>query len=164
MLQEGTIRRVGADREREIDVRVVTATNRDLEQEINEGRFREDLYWRLNVIHLHIPPLRERPLDIPLMIDHFLNKMSERSGATPFNVTPEALAILTAYSWPGNVRELENAIESGVALAEGWVITPEDLPERIKSGGKTSAVADGRRRRARFSEQPRSAGSVRAGN
>lgn len=153
VLQEGTIRRVGADREREINVRVVAATNRDLEQEINEGRFREDLFWRLNVIHLRIPPLRERPLDIPLMIDHFLNKMSERSGAPPFNLTSEALAILTAYSWPGNVRELENAIESGVALAEGCLITPEDLPERIRSGGRNSTLLTrGRERRMTLQE------------
>ena len=153
VLQEGTIRRVGADREREINVRVVAATNRDLEQEINEGRFREDLYWRLNVIHLRIPPLRERPLDIPLMIDHFLNKMSERSGAPPFNLTPEALATLTAYSWPGNVRELENAIESGVALAEGSLITPDDLPERIKNGRQTSSLLTrGREKRMTLQE------------
>jgi two-component system response regulator HydG len=153
VLQEGTVRRVGADREREINVRVVAATNRDLEQEIAAGRFREDLYWRLNVIHLRIPPLRERPLDIPLMIDHFLNKMAERTGNPPFNVTPEALAILTAYSWPGNVRELENAIESAVALAEGWLITPDDLPHRISSGGQTSTLlARGRERRLTLQE------------
>lgn len=153
VLQEGTVRRVGADREREINVRVVAATNRDLEQEINEGRFREDLYWRLNVIHLRIPPLRERPLDIPLMLDHFLNKMAEHSGAPPFNMTSEALAILTAYSWPGNVRELENAIESAVAMAEGSLITPNDLPARIGSGGRTSTLlARGREQRMTIQE------------
>ena len=153
VLQEGTVRRVGADREREINVRVLAATNRDLEQEVSAGRFREDLYWRLNVIHLRIPPLRERPLDIPLMIDHFLNKMAERSGNSPFNVTPEALAILTAYSWPGNVRELENAMESAMALAEGWVLTPDDLPERIGSGGGASSLlARGRERRLTVQE------------
>ncbi len=153
VLQEGTVRRVGADREREINVRVLAATNRDLEQEVTEGRFREDLYWRLNVIHLRIPPLRERPLDIPLMIDHFLNKMADRSGSPPFNVTPEALAILTAYSWPGNVRELENAIESSMALAEGCLITPQDLPTRITSGGRSSTLlARGRERRMTIQE------------
>lgn len=153
VLQEGTVRRVGADRERTINVRVLAATNRDLEQEVSEGRFREDLYWRLNVIHLRIPSLRERPLDIPLMIDHFLNKMAERSGTPSFNVTPEALAILTAYSWPGNVRELENAIESAMALAEGWLITPQDLPERIRSGGRSSTLlARGRERRMTIQE------------
>jgi DNA-binding NtrC family response regulator len=153
VLQEGTVRRVGADHEREINVRVLAATNRDLEKEVSEGRFREDLYWRLNVIHLRIPPLRERPLDIPLMIDHFLNKMADRAGSPPFNVTPEALAILTAYAWPGNVRELENAIESALALAEGALITPQDLPERITSGGRSSSLlARGRERRMTIQE------------
>ncbi|MFN7931115.1 MAG: sigma-54 dependent transcriptional regulator [Blastocatellia bacterium] len=153
VLQEGTVRRVGADREREINVRVLAATNRDLEQEVSEGRFREDLYWRLNVIHLRIPPLRERPLDIPLMIDHFLNKMAERSNLPPFNVTPEALALLTAYSWPGNVRELENAMESAMALAEGSLITPQDLPARITSGGRSSSLLTrGRERRMTLEE------------
>ena len=153
VLQEGTVRRVGADHEREINVRVLAATNRDLEKEVSEGRFREDLYWRLNVIHLRIPPLRERPLDIPLMIDHFLNKMADRSGRPPFNVTPEALAILTAYSWPGNVRELENAIESAMALAEGSLITPQDLPDRITSGGRSSSLlARGREKRLTLQE------------
>ncbi|MBS1810714.1 MAG: sigma-54-dependent Fis family transcriptional regulator [Acidobacteria bacterium] len=147
-LQEGSVRRVGADREREVNVRVVAATNRDLEKEVAEGRFREDLYWRLNVIHLRVPPLRERPLDIPLMIDHFLTKMAESTNQPPFNVTSEALAILTAYSWPGNVRELENALESAMALAEGFVITPDDLPARIGSTGKVSALlARGREQR-----------------
>ncbi|MGH9937555.1 MAG: sigma-54-dependent transcriptional regulator, partial [Blastocatellia bacterium] len=83
VLQEGTIRRVGADREREINVRVIAATNRDLEKEVSEGRFREDLFWRLNVIHLHIPPLRERPFDIPLLVEHFINKIAEKSGQAP---------------------------------------------------------------------------------
>ncbi len=153
VLQEGTVRRIGADREREINVRVVAATNRELEQEINEGRFREDLYWRLNVIHLRIPPLRERPLDIPLMIDHFLTKLAERSTAPPFNVTSEALAILTAYSWPGNVRELENAIESAVAMAEGYLLTPDDLPHRISSNGRSSTLlARARERRMTLQE------------
>lgn len=140
VLQEGTIRRVGADREREISVRIVAATNRDLEKEVSEGRFREDLFWRLNVIHLHVPPLRERPLDIPLLIDYFLNKQAEKSQTPPFNITPDALAVLTAYAWPGNVRELENALERAIALAEGYVLTPHDLPERIQSSDKTSAL------------------------
>lgn len=152
-LQEGSVRRVGADREREVNVRVVAATNRDLEKEVAEGRFREDLYWRLNVIHLRVPPLRERPLDIPLMIDHFLTKMAESANQPPFNVTSEALAVLTAYSWPGNVRELENALESAIALAEGCVITPDDLPGRIGSSGKVSALlARGREQRMTLQE------------
>lgn len=138
VLQEGTVRRVGADREREINLRVVAATNRELEQEVSGGRFREDLYWRLNVIHLRIPPLRERPFDIPLLVEHFLNKAT--AGGAPLNVTPETLAVLTAYAWPGNARELENAIERAVALADGASLTPEDLPERIRNSGQTAQL------------------------
>ncbi|HQR36114.1 MAG TPA: sigma-54 dependent transcriptional regulator [Blastocatellia bacterium] len=140
VLQEGTVRRVGADQEKAVNVRVVAATNRDLEAEIRAGRFREDLYWRLNVIHVHIPPLRERPFDIPLLVEHFLNKSAESAGRPSLNVTPEALATLTAYSWPGNARELENAVERAVALAEGANLTPEDLPERIRNSGQTSQL------------------------
>ncbi len=137
VLQEGTVRRVGADREREINVRVIAATNRDLEKEVSQGRFREDLYWRLNVIHLHLPPLRERPFDIPLLVEHFLNKLAEKSRRTPPNILPETLAVLTAYSWPGNARELENVIERAVALAEGDNLTPDDLPDRVRSNAQT---------------------------
>jgi DNA-binding NtrC family response regulator len=139
-LQEGAVRRVGADRERAVNVRVVAATNRDLEHEVSQGRFREDLFWRLNVIHLHLPPLRERPFDIPLLVEHFLNKIAAASGQPPLNVTPEALAVLTAYSWPGNARELENALERAVALAEGSLLTPDDLPERVRTSGKTGSL------------------------
>jgi len=153
VLQEGTVRRVGADREREINVRVIAATNRDLEKEMSEGKFREDLYWRLNVIHLHIPPLRERPFDIPLLVEHFINKIAEKSGQTPLNVPPETLATLTAYSWPGNARELENVIERAVALANGHNLTPDDLPERVRSNGQTSSlIARARERRMTLRE------------
>src|SRR5687767_9800518 len=110
VLQEGAVRRVGADHERAVDVRVVAATNRDLEQKVAEGAFREDLFWRLNVIHVNIPPLRERPFDIPLLIEHFIGALAQRSGHSSLDVSPEALAILTAYSRPGNVRELENVL------------------------------------------------------
>lgn len=140
VLQEGRLRRVGADAEKDVNARVIAATNRDLEKEVQEGRFREDLFWRLNVIHLHIPPLRERPFDIPLLVEHFLNKVAKTSGATPFSVTPEALGVLTAYAWPGNARELENAIERAVALAEGSNLSPEDLPERIRNSGQTAQL------------------------
>lgn len=153
VLQEGTVRRVGADREREINVRVIAATNRDLEQEVATGRFREDLYWRLNVIHLHIPPLRERPFDIPLLVEHFLEKIAEKSRATPLLIQPETLAVLTAYSWPGNARELENAIERAVALAEGASLKPEDLPDRVRAIGKAGGLlAQARERRLTLAE------------
>jgi DNA-binding NtrC family response regulator len=140
VLQEGAVRRVGADREREVNVRVIAATNRDPEKEVSEGRFREDLYWRLNVIHLHIPPLRERSFDVPLLVEHFVNKIAEKSGHTPLNIPPETLAALTAYSWPGNARELENVIERAVALADGDTLTPEELPERVRANGQTSGL------------------------
>ncbi len=136
VLQEGKVRRVGADAEKDIDVRVIAATNRELEKEMQEGRFREDLYWRLNVIHLHIAPLRERPFDIPLLVEHFLRKVTR--GKQQFLVSPETLAVLTAYGWPGNARELENAIERAVALADGVTLLPTDLPERIRSSGQTA--------------------------
>jgi DNA-binding NtrC family response regulator len=138
-LQEGTIRRVGANAEQQVDVRVVAATNRDLEEEAREGRFREDLFWRLNVIQLHVPALRERPYDIPLLVEHFVNKVAESLGREPLDVEPETLAILTSYSWPGNVRELENAIERAVTLAPGARLTPDELPERVRNHGAAAA-------------------------
>lgn len=137
-LQENMIRRIGDNREKSINTRVIAATNIELEKAVAEGEFREDLYWRLNVIHLHVPPLRERVFDIPLLVEFFLNKY-RRSGTT-LEITPETLSILMAYNWSGNVRELENTIESTVALARGAIIKPEDLPARIRSNGATSAI------------------------
>ncbi|HEX8268240.1 MAG TPA: sigma-54 dependent transcriptional regulator [Pyrinomonadaceae bacterium] len=138
VLQENTIRRVGDSREKKIDVRVIAATNRDLERAVSVGEFREDLYWRLNVIHLHVPALRERAFDVPLLVEHFLAKYS--LADTPFEIAPETLALLIAHSWQGNVRELENTIERAVALARGAVLTPEDLPQRIRTSGSSSAI------------------------
>ncbi len=138
VLQENMIRRIGDNREKSVNVRLIAATNRDLETAVAEGTFRDDLYWRLNVIHLHVPPLRERIFDIPLLIEHFLHKY-RRDGMT-LAISAEALAILTAYSWNGNVRELENTMERAVALARGAILTPEDLPERIRSSGANSAL------------------------
>ncbi len=156
VLQEGTVRRVGADREREINLRVIAATNRNLEKEVGDGRFREDLYWRLNVIHLHIPPLRERPFDIPDLVAHFLTRITEKAGRPAINITPETLAILTAYHWPGNARELENAIERAVALADSGSLRPEDLPERVRNQAGTSAlIARGKERRMTLYELER---------
>jgi len=139
-LQDGQVRPVGSDHEREVDVRAIAATNRNLDEEMREGRFREDLYWRLNVIQLAVPPLRERPMDIPLLVEHFLTKASEASNIPMLDVSPEALALLTTYPWPGNVRELENVIERAVALARGPRLTPADLPERISSSGGAAAI------------------------
>lgn len=134
-LQAGAVRRVGAEHERAINVRVIAATNRELEEEVRTNRFRQDLYWRLNVIHLRVPPLRERAYDIPLLVEHFVNRLATASGKAPLDVSPETLAMLTAYSWPGNVRELENAIERAAAMARGVQLTPQDLPERVRAGG-----------------------------
>jgi DNA-binding NtrC family response regulator len=139
-LQEGAVRRVGANAEKSVALRVVAATNRDLEQDIRDGRFREDLFWRLNVIRLKVPPLCERSFDIPLLVEHFVNKATEAAKRPTLDVSSEALAILTAYSWPGNVRELENAMERAVAFSRGPVITPDDLPERVRTSGSASAL------------------------
>ena len=139
-LQEGSIRRVGANTEIRVNVRVVAATNRNLEEDVRGSRFREDLYWRLNVIRLRVPPLRDRAFDIPNLVEHFVNKVAAAEGAQPLDVSHEALAILTAYSWPGNVRELENAIERAVAFAGGARLMPEDLPELVRSSGEASAL------------------------
>jgi DNA-binding NtrC family response regulator len=153
-LQENTIRRIGDNREKSVNVRVIAATNLDLEAAVSAGTFREDLYWRLNVIHLHVPPLRERIFDIPLLVEHFLNKYKQ-SGVT-LEISAEALAILTAYTWNGNVRELENTLERAVALARGSVLTPEDLPERIRHTGTNSALlARAKERRMTLAELER---------
>jgi DNA-binding NtrC family response regulator len=140
VLQEGAVRRVGADREKAVSVRVIAATNRDLEAEVRAGRFREDLFWRLNVIHLHVPPLRERAGDIPLLVEHFVSKAAGASGSEPLRVSREALAVLTAYTWPGNVRELENAVERAAAFANGDEITVADLPERVRTSGEAAGL------------------------
>jgi len=140
VLQDGASRRIGSDCERQVKARVVAATNRDLENEVRTGKFREDLYWRLNVIQLNLPPLRKRPFDIPLLTEHFISRYAEVAGEPPLEVSAEALALLTAYSWPGNVRELENVIERAAAMARGATLLPDDLPERLRSGGHATSV------------------------
>ncbi|MFL6212612.1 MAG: sigma-54-dependent transcriptional regulator [Blastocatellia bacterium] len=131
VLQESEVRRVGSPRAVRIDVRVLAATNRDLEREVKEGRFREDLFYRLSVVTLRVPALRERAEDLPLLAAHAL-KLAQRAGAKAKTISEEALAILNHYEWPGNVRELENTIEHAALYARGSVITPEDLPEKIR--------------------------------
>ncbi|WP_370298828.1 sigma 54-interacting transcriptional regulator, partial [Pontibacterium sp.] len=118
VLQEGELERVGDNRLRRIDVRVVAATNEDLEQAVKEGRFRADLFYRLNVYPVHIPPLRDRTEDIPLLIDHFLEKYHTLYNKRTMGVTDKALQALLMYKWPGNIRELENMIERGVILTD----------------------------------------------
>jgi two-component system, NtrC family, response regulator HydG len=116
-LQQGEVRAVGEDRARRVDVRIIAATHRDLKERVARGEFREDLYFRLNVVHLHIPPLRERPEDIDVLARHFLARFEERFGAGPLRVTEALFAQLRRHAWPGNVRELENALESMVAMS-----------------------------------------------
>jgi two-component system NtrC family response regulator len=130
-LQTGEIRPVGGETTRRVDVRLVAATNKDLEREVEAGRFREDLYYRLAVIPIHVPPLRQRREDIPLLVSHFLRRYSVRLGKAVQEVEPAALEVLLEYPWPGNVRELENTLERGVALSRGSKIALEDLPGRL---------------------------------
>jgi two-component system response regulator AtoC len=133
VLQEGSVRRLGDTRDIRVDVRVIAATVRDLSLEVKEGRFREDLYYRLNVLPITLPPLRERTGDLPLLIDHFIAKYNARFGTAVRGVTPEAMRLLARYAFPGNVRELENMIERAVVLAEGELLGVEQLPEYVRS-------------------------------
>src|SRR5512137_3210625 len=138
-LQEGTIRRVGANEPIAVDVRIVAATNRDMEAAVKAGTFRADLYYRLHVVSIRIPPLRERREDIPLLAEHFAQKHGRAEGSA---ISPEAREILLAHDWPGNVRELENVIARALALNPSGVVLPEDLPEAIRSarpGGSAPA-------------------------
>ncbi len=130
-LQEHEFERVGGNETLRVDVRIVAATNRDLPRRVTDGLFREDLYYRLNVFSLHVPPLREHPSDIPLLATHFLQQRAAENGKEIEGFTPEAMALLTHHAWPGNVRELENAVERAVVMARGKVILPEDLPATV---------------------------------
>ncbi|HEX2873121.1 MAG TPA: sigma-54 dependent transcriptional regulator [Polyangiaceae bacterium] len=132
VLEDEKIRRVGDTRDMQVDVRIITATHRDLHAETKAGRFREDLFYRLNVLPIHCPPLRERRDDIPLLIDHFVAKNNTRLGTSIRGLDTETRRLLYEYSWPGNVRELENTIERAMVLSEGEQIIAADLPERIR--------------------------------
>ncbi|AKF08275.1 sigma-54-dependent transcriptional regulator [Sandaracinus amylolyticus] len=141
VLQEGTLRRVGETKDRKVDVRVVAATVRDLESEVREGTFREDLFYRLNVLPLTVPPLRDRKDDVPLLVDHFVARNNTRLGTRVRGVDEAARKMLLAYHWPGNVRELENVVERAMVLAERDVIGEVDLPERVKRKEDARLVA-----------------------
>ncbi|MBI2878057.1 MAG: sigma-54-dependent Fis family transcriptional regulator [Candidatus Tectomicrobia bacterium] len=132
VLQEKEIDRVGGNGSIKIDVRAIAATNQDLEVAIKERRFREDLYYRLNVIPISLPSLRERREDIPLLVQHFIEKHADKIRRTIKGISPTALRLLEEYHWPGNVRELENIVERAIALETGIVITPESLPEEVR--------------------------------
>jgi transcriptional regulator with GAF, ATPase, and Fis domain len=131
VIQEKEFERVGATRTQHVDVRIIAATNRDLEQEVKLGRFREDLFYRLNVIPMHVPPLRERGKDIFLLADYFLDIFCGAKGRPPLGIDEEARKMLLSYSWPGNVRELENFMERLTILCDTDMVTSADLPEKI---------------------------------
>jgi DNA-binding NtrC family response regulator len=128
ILQEGVFYRLGGNESIPVDVRALAATHRDIDREVAEGRFREDLYYRLNVVQIRMPALRERKEDIPLLADHFLGLFRKERGPAPVRFTREALDRMQAYNWPGNVREMKNAIERAVVMGSSAEITVEDLP------------------------------------
>ncbi len=144
VLQDKKFMHLGGVQEIQVDVRVIAATNVDLKQAVQEGRFREDLYYRLNVISIELPPLRRRPEDIPLLVQHFLNKFGEENDKPQLKLAPEALRILLDHDWPGNVRELENVVERAVVLAAAPVITADLLPTNISGRGMTAPAFESR--------------------
>lgn len=140
VLQEKQFERVGGEETVNVDVRVVSATNRDLEKEIEKGNFREDLFYRLNVVHIHVPPLRERKEDIPLLISHFLKTFSDENGKNIEGLDAKVKNILYSYDWPGNIRQLKNCIESCVVMCQGNFITLDDLPPGIAVTNEQNAI------------------------
>ena len=139
VIEEERLRRLGGKSEISVDVRVISATNRDLKEEIKAGRFREDLYFRLNVFHINLAPLRERREDIPVLVQHFIDKFGREGGKKQQGVSPQAMKLLTEYAWPGNIRELRNTLERAVILCGQAVIEPEHLPGELAAGGCESA-------------------------
>jgi two-component system response regulator HydG len=139
-LQEREFERVGGNQTVHVDVRVVTATNRDLKEMVQAGKFREDLYYRLNVINVQLPPLRRRVSDIPALIDHFLKRYAQENAKNVSRVSDAALGLLVNYSWPGNVRELENVIERAVVLADSDTIDVHHLPADLAASSRKNAV------------------------
>ena len=137
-IQEGELERVGGIATTEVNVRLIAATNQDLRERIAEGQFREDLYYRLNVVHVHLPPLRERDEDLELLLDHFLARNNDRLGKKVTRVSPEALAVLRAYPWPGNIRELENVVERCVLFCDDEEVRVEHLPPDV-TGARAEA-------------------------
>lgn len=139
-LQERKIRRVGGTHEIAVDVRVVAATNRDLRAMVSDGRFRDDLYYRINVLSVDVPPLRERREDIPVLVDHFLTKHTRNTSRLVKGFKPETRRMMNDYGWPGNVRQLESAIERAILLCEGDMIIPDDLPTEVRQESQTAAT------------------------
>ncbi|HEY4885110.1 MAG TPA: sigma-54 dependent transcriptional regulator [Myxococcales bacterium] len=139
VLEEERLRRLGGKSEITVDVRVISATNRDLKEEIRSGRFREDLYFRLNVFHVNLAPLKERREDVPVLVQHFIDRFSKDAGKKLHGVSPQAMKLLADYAWPGNIRELRNTLERAVILCGTGIIEPEHLPSELAAGGGESA-------------------------
>lgn len=142
VLQEQELQRVGGEQTLKVDVRIIAATNRDLEQEVKEGRFREDLYYRLNVVMLTVPPLRDRRGDVPQLVEHFVKIFVEKNRKSVASIAPDCMDLLSRYTWPGNVRELENAIERGVILMRGDQLSIKSLPlsvQKFEGAGEAKA-------------------------
>jgi DNA-binding NtrC family response regulator len=142
VLQEKEFTRLGSTQSIKVDVRLVTATNKDLEASMRKGTFREDLYYRINVVPIHLPPVRERREDIPLLLRHFISKKSAERGQPTKQIAPEALSLLTHYPWPGNIREMENVVEQILTLCDSDHIAMDHLPLRLRSGTKGSQMKD----------------------
>jgi len=140
VLQERAIERLGGSGPIPVDVRIVAATNRDLEANIEAGSFRTDLYYRINVVSLEVPPLRARREDIPLLVEHVLERVARENGVPPRRMSPEAWEVLQGYSWPGNVRELENALERAATLSDAEVLEPRDLPEAVVEASRVATL------------------------
>jgi len=151
-LEQGRFRRVGSTRDQSVDVRLIAATNRHLPQDVREGRFRADLFYRLNVVSLHILPLRERPADIPALIDYFLTRYRQRFNRPALTLSEEALRRLETFSWPGNIRELRNCLERAIALAPEDTIEASQL--NLSGDGSQGLVGDAIRDAASPATQP----------
>jgi DNA-binding NtrC family response regulator len=133
VLESGAFEPVGSEKTVVVEVRVLSATNQDLKREVEKGHFRQDLYYRLNVVPVHLPPLRERRDDIPLLVEHFL-RLAEKRGQRTAHFTPEALALMRRYAWPGNVREVQNTVHYALSRGEGVLLSPADLPPEVREG------------------------------
>jgi DNA-binding NtrC family response regulator len=131
-LEEQEIRRVGGSQPISIDVRIIAACKCSLAERVEQGKFRQDLYYRLRLVEIALPPLRERNEDIPLLVEHFLKRFERERGRT-FSVSPQAQSMLVSYAWPGNVRELENALEAAAALSQSGVLMPDDFPPKVRA-------------------------------
>jgi DNA-binding NtrC family response regulator len=146
LLQEGTFEKVGGESTQTVDVRIISATNRDLKKEVEKNNFREDLFYRLNVIPIEIPPLRDRKTDIPLLVEHFLREAGTRHDRPALQISRDSLSLMIDYPWPGNIRQLQNAIQYGIVKCANDLIRPEHLPMELKEfiGVESRPVAQDR--------------------